>query len=72
MSEAIIVAVLSLIGTLIGSALSSNRIKALIEYRVGELEKKVDKHNQMIERTYKLEGRMDEVEHDIRDIKSKL
>lgn len=72
MSEAIIVAVLSLIGTLIGSAMSSNRIKVLIEYRVGELEKKVDKHNQMIERTYKLEGRMDEVEHDIRDIKGKL
>lgn len=72
MSEAIIVAVLSLIGTLIGSAMSSNRIKVLIEYRVGELEKKVDKHNQMIERTYKLEGRMDEVEHDIRDIKAKI
>lgn len=72
MSDVIIVAVLSLIGTLIGSAMSSNRIKVLIEYRVGELEKKVDKHNQMIERTYKLEGRMDEVEHDIRDIKGKL
>jgi hypothetical protein len=78
MTDVVIVAILSLIGTLIGSWLSSNKIQALIEYRMGELEKKVDnleakqdKHNQVIERTYKLEGRMDEAEHDIRDLKAR-
>jgi len=32
---------------------------------------KVDKHNSVIERTFKLEGRMTEVEHDIRDLKER-
>ena len=72
----IIVAVLALIGSVIGSALANNKTQALIGYRIDELEKKMDKieakqdkHNQMIERVYALEGRMTEAEHDIRDLK---
>ena len=42
-----------------------------IEKSIGKLEQKQDKHNAMIERMYKLEGRMDEAEHDIRDIRQK-
>lgn len=42
---------------------------ALLQYKFDEMEKKVDKHNQVIERTFKLEGRMNEAEHDIRDLK---
>ena len=34
-----------------------------------ELQKKVDLHNRVIERTFKLEGQMLEVQHDIRDLK---
>ena len=34
-----------------------------------QLEEKVQAHNRLIERTYKLEGRMTEAEHDIRDLK---
>ena len=51
----IIVAVLALIGTLVGSFASTSRTQALIEYRLKMLEAKVDKHNQVIERTYQLE-----------------
>ena len=51
MTSEIIVGVLSLIGTLIGSY-SGIR---LITYRIEQLEKKVEKHNNIIERTYKLE-----------------
>lgn len=51
----IIVAVLSLIGTLIGSYLSNNKHSALIAYRIQQLEEKVEKHNTVVERTYKLE-----------------
>lgn len=47
-----------------------------IEKSIGKMEQKLeqkqDKHNAMTERMYKLEGRMDEAEHDIRDIKSKI
>ena len=43
--------------------------QALVAYRIEQLEKAQNKHNDVIERTYKLEGRMAEAEHDIRDLK---
>lgn len=55
MSEGIIVALLSLIGTLggtFGGILTSNKLTG---YRLEQLEEKVNKHNNLIERTYKLE-----------------
>ena len=63
------VAGMSLIGTLAGTfggILVSNR---LTNYRIEQLEKKVAAHNSVVERTYKLEGQMTEVQHDIRDMK---
>ena len=65
MSEGIFVAVMSLAGSL-GGILAANRMTV---YRIEQLEKKVDKHNSVVERTYHLEGRMTEAEHDIRDLK---
>ncbi len=55
MSNTVIVALLSLMGTLIGSfggILAANR---LIDSRLSQLEKKVEKHNQVIDRVYRLE-----------------
>lgn len=63
--SAIITGLLSLLGVYAANRKSS----ALIEYRIKELEKKVDKHNSVVERTFQLEGRMNEAEHDIRDLK---
>lgn len=63
------VAAMSLVGTLAGTfggILVSNRLTA---YRIEQLEKKVAEHNSVVERTYKLEGQMTEVQHDIRDLK---
>ena len=63
------VAAMSLVGTLAGTfggILVSNR---LTNYRIEQLEKKVAAHNSVVERTYKLEGQMTEVQHDIRDLK---
>lgn len=45
--------------------------QAVTDTKIEELTRKVEKHNNMIERTYKLEGEMIEVQHDIRDLKSK-
>lgn len=63
MSDVIIVAiitgVLSLAGTLAGSYFSQKKSTALVVYRLEQLEKKVDKHNQVIERTFQLEKRCD-------------
>lgn len=55
--SAIIVGVLSLLGTLGGAYFANKKSTALIAYRLEELEKKVDKHNNVIERTYALEER---------------
>ena len=63
MTETVIVAVLSLIGTLCGAYLANRKSSALIAYRLEELEKKVDKHNTVIERTYELEKRADVFEN---------
>ena len=94
MSDTIIVAALSLIGTIITvwaanrhtlaeldkkSELSDAKLDAKLERhqavtdtKIDELVKKVEKHNNMIERTFRLEGRMDEAEHDIRDLKGRV
>ena len=53
--EAIIVAALGLVGTLAGSYLANRKSSALIAYRLEQLEKKVDKHNSVVERTFRLE-----------------
>ena len=69
MTEAIIVALLGFAGTLLGSLFGVLAAQKLTQYRLAQLEEKVNKHNNLIERTYKLEGRMDEAEHDIKDLK---
>ena len=51
----IAVAVLALAGTLCGSFFAHRRSTALIAYRLEQLEKKVEKHNQLVDRTYRLE-----------------
>lgn len=55
MTETILVAALSLTGTLVGAYLANRKSAALVAYRLAQLERKVDKHNQVVERTYALE-----------------
>ena len=64
-------ALLTAVASLIGVYLANRKSAALLEYRMKELENKVQKHNMLIERTYRLEGRMDKAEHDIRDLKGR-
>ena len=55
MSETVIVALLSLIGTLGGTLGGILATTKLSNYRIEQLEKKVDKHNNLIERMFKAE-----------------
>ena len=55
MSDTIIVALLSLAGTLIGSLFGIIAANKLVVYRIEQLEKKVEKHNNVLERVYVLE-----------------
>ena len=67
MSETVIVALLALIGTLGGSFLGIVASAKLTNYRIEQLEKKVEKHNNVVERFYVLEGRFDELERKVQD-----
>lgn len=71
MSDAILAALIGLGGSAIGAFGGVMASARLMQYRIQQLEEKVNKHNNMIERTYALEGRMNEVEHDIRDLKGR-
>lgn len=69
MSEAVLVAVISGVCTMLGSLGGVMATSSLTAFRLKKLEEQVGRHNQVIERTYRLEGRMDEVEHEVRDLK---
>ena len=76
MSDTVMVGLLSLVGTLAGSIMGIMTANRLTTYRIAELEKKVDKHNSVIERTVVLErdaktlfGRVDEVRDEIKDMR---
>jgi len=58
----IIVALLALAGSVYGTYKANSESQALIAYRLEQLEKKVDKHNSAVERTYELERKMDVLE----------
>lgn len=79
MSDTIIVALLSLLGTLVGSIVAVLTSSNLTKYKIEELTRQVEKHNSVIERTYKLEEKtavLDEqikvANHRIQDLEEKI
>ena len=60
-----ITSLLTLLGVIITTRRDSNKTKALIIYRMDELEKKVNLHNNLIERTYILERDMSVLEEKV-------
>ena len=57
MPDAIIVAVLSLVGTCVGSIAGIIASNKLTDFRLRKLEDKVDRHNHLVERMCKVEDR---------------
>lgn len=53
--SSIITGIFATVVCVITQIASNSKTRALIEYRLMELEKKQDRHNDVIERTYKLE-----------------
>jgi len=62
MAPDILTAVLAFSGTLLGSVSGILAANRLSNYRIGQLEQKVDKHNCLIDRMYKVEGRLEEID----------
>lgn len=69
MSDIVMVAVISGAFTLVGSLLGVVASAKMTNYRIAQLEKKVEKHNNVVERMFRIEGRMTEVEHEVIGLK---
>jgi len=72
MNDVVIVAIISLIGTLggtFGGILTSSK---LTNYRIEQLEKKVEAHNKVVDRTYKLEEEQKVEEEKIKVINHRI
>jgi hypothetical protein len=79
MSDTVLVALFSLVGTLGGTFGGILTTSKLINYRIEQLEKKQDKHNEVIERVYELEKKeavhsedIKVANHRIDDLESKV
>lgn len=81
MSEAVIVALitggLSFAGVVTTNIMTAKKnetalkvSQAVTETKLEGLRTELNRHNNLIERTYKLEGQMEEVKHDIQDLKA--
>ena len=77
--SAIIVAILALVGTLTGSIAGIMTANKMVNYRIDQLEHKVDKHNSVVEKVLLLEKdnsaqwkRIDELRNDLEAIKKQV
>lgn len=68
MDSNVLVALLSLVGTLLGSLAGVLTSSKLTNYRLSQLEKKVDRHNSFGERIPLLEEKLKVVNHRIGDL----
>lgn len=67
----IIVAVITVIGVIVSNYFSNNSTRKLILYRIDQLEHKVNKHNNLIDRVYKLEARENIIETTVERLEKK-
>lgn len=66
MKSEVVVALLSLVGTFIGTIGGILASQKLTSYRISKLEEKVDKHNNLIDRMYKIETRVTLIEDEMK------
>lgn len=71
MQPEIVVGLLSCVGTIIGTLGGIMATSKLTNFRLQQLEEKVNKHNNMIERVYRLEGQVQEITNDLKEIKAR-
>ena len=72
MSDEIITALIGLGGSALGSIIGIICNTRLTNYRIEQLEKKVDKHNTVVERTYKVEERLSVMDEEIKVVNHRI
>ncbi len=70
MNDVIITSLISLVGTLVGTFGGILVSSKLTNYRIEQLEKKVEKHNSMVERMYVAETEIKDIKEDIKNLKA--
>lgn len=71
MEPEVLVSLITLIGSALGTFTGIAVNTKLTNYRIEQLEKKVDKHNNVIERTVKLEERIGAIDYRLKEIESR-
>lgn len=72
MTTEIIVSLIAFAGTALGSITGILAANKLVTYRLAQLEKKVEKHNSVVERTFILEEKMSVANHRISDLEEEI
>lgn len=72
MSDIVIVSIISLFGTLAGTLGGILATSKLTNYRIEQLEKKVDKHNNLIERMFKAEENINILDEKVKVVNHRL
>lgn len=68
---AVVAAAITAILGFFGTYLSNRKQTVLIAYRLEQLENRVNAHNNLVERMYKVEGEITELQHDVVDLKGR-
>lgn len=70
--DSIVVALIGGAVTLTGVVASNSRSRAVLEEKVDELSRRVEKHNCLVERAYMLEREVAVVERDVESLEGKV
>ena len=71
MTPEVLHALINAISVIVSGLISAIVSNKLMAYRIEQLEKKVDKHNSVIDRTYHLEAQVEVLENEIDNLKNK-
>lgn len=72
MDSEIIVALLTLLGSCLGTISGILVSSKLTNFRISQLEERVNKHNSIVERTYILEEKISVANHRIADLEEEI
>ena len=68
--ETILVSIITAGFAFLGVYMSNRKQAALVAYRLEKLEEKVDKHNSVVERMYRLESKMESLQNELNELRN--